>query len=67
MIDPVCLVHGKALSEHECLYCVLCFRSLSLGECNVKANGEIEDVCKQCAGKERLMDKNSDEGTDYHA
>jgi hypothetical protein len=29
MIDPVCLFHGQKLSEHECLYCCLCFKVLT--------------------------------------
>lgn len=51
-IDPVCLIHGKRLSEHHCLYCCLCFRSLTVQECHVLASGEREDVCNECAAHE---------------
>ncbi len=50
--DPVCLVHGKKMSEHECLFCCLCFKSLTPDECNVRENGKKEDVCKACASEE---------------
>ena len=52
--DPVCLVHGKRMSEHVCLYCCLCFKSLTPEECNVREDGTKEDVCKECAGMEKL-------------
>ena len=51
-IDPVCLVHGKKMSEHVCLYCCLCWKGLTLDECHVTANGVKEDVCKPCAKRE---------------
>ena len=54
-IDPVCLIHGKKWSEHElgfCLYCCLCFKPLTLKECNLLPNGKREDVCKSCAKRE---------------
>jgi len=50
-IDPVCLVHGKKMSEHDCLYCCLCFRDLKPEDCNVR-NGRREDVCVPCATAE---------------
>ena len=53
IIDPVCLVHGKRMSQHECLYCCLCFRSLTPDECNVTKDGKKEDVCVPCAKKEQ--------------
>lgn len=56
-IDPVCLVHGKKLSEHYCLYCCLCFKSLTPEECNVREDGKKEDVCKPCAAKENCRMK----------
>lgn len=52
-IDPVCLVHGKRMSQHRCLYCCLCFKSLTPEECNVREDGQKEDVCKPCALKEK--------------
>jgi hypothetical protein len=48
-IDPVCLVHGKRLSEHDCLYCCLCFVSLTPEECHIGPDGRREDVCNECA------------------
>lgn len=51
-LDPVCLVHGKRLSEHRCLYCCLCFRSLEPDECAYRPDGTREDVCLPCAEKE---------------
>lgn len=51
--DPVCAIHGKRMSEHQCLYCCLCFKSLTPDECNVTPEGFKEDVCKPCAEAER--------------
>jgi len=51
-IDPVCLLHGKRLSEHVCLYCCLCYRTLTVDECHVRTDGEKEDVCEDCACQE---------------
>ncbi len=53
MIDHTCLVHGKKVSEHDCLYCCLCFKPLTPEECNVRADGKKEDVCRPCAAKEK--------------
>lgn len=53
-IDPVCLIHGKKMSEHHCLYCCLCFKSLTIDECNINEMGAREDVCRQCAQEERI-------------
>lgn len=53
--EPVCLFHGIPHSEHEhgrCLYCALCFKPLTLEECNVLADGRREDVCVPCAEQE---------------
>ena len=52
-IDPVCLIHGKKKSEHLCLYCCLCYKSLTPDECNVLEDGKKEDVCKPCAAREQ--------------
>lgn len=48
-IDPVCLFHGKRLSEHHCLYCCLCFKTLTVEECHQRPDGTREDVCNECA------------------
>ncbi len=53
-IDPVCVFHGKRASEHVCLYCCLCFKSLTPEECHVRSDGEREDVCDECAKLETL-------------
>lgn len=51
-IDPICLVHGKKMSEHDCLYCCLCFRDLKPEECHEREDGTKEDVCIPCADAE---------------
>lgn len=51
-IDPVCLIHGKKMSEHICLYCCLCFKSLTVEQCHVRADGIRIDVCNECVEKE---------------
>lgn len=52
-IDPVCLLHGMRWSEHEfgrCLYCEICFKTLTPDECVTDANGERWNVCPgECA------------------
>ena len=53
--DPVCLVHGKRQSEHECLYCCLCFKSLTKDECSYLPDGTQQDVCVPCAEAEQAM------------
>jgi len=54
-IDPFCLIHGKKMSEHVCLYCCLCFKPLTPEQCNVREDGQKEDVCKSCAEKEKKI------------
>lgn len=51
-IDPICLIHGKKMSEHLCLYCCLCFKPLRPEECYVREDGVKEDVCVPCAERE---------------
>jgi hypothetical protein len=54
-IDPTCAFHGKRWSEHEggrCLYCCLCFKTLTYEECHELPDGTREDVCDECAAKE---------------
>jgi hypothetical protein len=55
MIDPVCLMHGRKMSEHDCLYCCLCFCPLTPDECHVTEDGIKEDVCNDCAIKEAAV------------
>ena len=54
-IDSICLVHGKKMSTHHCLYCCLCFKPLTPEKCNVLEDGTKEDVCKSCAAKEQTL------------
>ena len=54
--------HGDVLaeianSEHDCLYCCLCFKTLTLKECSVGRDGKREDVCTECADLENLYFK----------
>jgi len=51
-LDPVCLVHGLRASEHECLYCALCFRSLTPDVCYEEADGQKVDLCVPCGTAE---------------
>lgn len=54
MIDLVCLVHGLKMSEHQCVYCCLCFTSLKIEECSIdEESGKPQDVCIPCQEKER--------------
>lgn len=58
-IDPVCFFHGKKRSEHECLYCALCFRNLTPEECWVDDTGQKWDVCVECKENERRNDEST--------
>ena len=53
MIDPICILHAKKMSEHVCLYCCLCFKDLTPEECHIREDGRKEDVCEECAERER--------------
>ena len=56
IIDPACAFHGLRWSEHpegRCLYCCLCFRTLTAEECHLLPDGSREDVCDECAETER--------------
>ncbi len=51
-LDPVCLFHGLKASEHPlgfCLFCCLCFKTLTIEECHDLPDGGKEDVCNECA------------------
>ena len=52
MIGPTCAFHGRLWSEHVCLYCCLCFRTLTVEECHLRSDGQREDVCNECAADE---------------
>jgi len=54
-IDPLCLMHGKRLSEHDCLYCCLCFEDLTPEQCHVLPDGTRENICNKCAEAESEM------------
>lgn len=51
-IDPVCLLHCKKKSEHHCLYCCICFKTLVPEECWVDEKGQRWDICKECGEEE---------------
>lgn len=51
--DPICLIHGLPASQHDCLYCCLCFKPLTPAQCHVLPNGSREDVCEACAAAEQ--------------
>ena len=53
-IDPYCLIHGKKMSEHKCLYCCICFKELTIEECAIDKDGKKWDMCKEC-GKRELI------------
>lgn len=54
MIDPVCLFHGKKQSEHDCLFCCLCFETLTPETCHEDEHGIKWDICKQCDYMEKV-------------
>ncbi len=53
MTDITCSLHGRKLSEHNCFYCCICFKDLTIKTANKLPNGKVEDVCKDCAEKEK--------------
>lgn len=57
LIDPTCLMHGQKMSEHDCLFCCLCFKSLTIEECHIidDDQGLREDVCEECAEEEKRV------------
>lgn len=63
---PVCAFHGKTADEHEfgrCLYCCLCFETLTPGDCWQDENGGKWDVCVPCREAELPASGSSDGGT----
>ena len=52
-LDPVCAFHGKRLSEHECLYCCICFETLTRDQCHRGEDGQPWDICEPCWLAER--------------
>lgn len=54
-IDPVCAFHGKRWSEHDggrCLYCCLCFVTLTPDACWQDADGQRWDMCAACGAQQ---------------
>lgn len=47
IIDPICTFHGKRMSEHDCLYCAICFKTITPEECAME-NVRKVDVCLSC-------------------
>jgi hypothetical protein len=67
VIDPTCLLHGLKRSEHDCLYCTLCFKDLTPETCFVDSDGVRWDICPQCeeGGRkyiERMTGKEASDG-----
>jgi hypothetical protein len=62
--DAYCLIHGLKHSEHHCLFCCLCFKTLTVEECHVGADGVKEDICVECAEMEEkvMAEKRSKQG-----
>lgn len=56
-LDPTCLIHGLKMSKHQCLFCCLCFKTLTVDECHVLPDGTKEDVCNDCAQAEESHGK----------
>jgi hypothetical protein len=52
-LDPVCLMHGQRKSQHLCLYCSICYESLTLDQCYQDSDGQRWDICKPCAAREQ--------------
>jgi len=55
MGDPTCAFHGKPWSEHDggqCLYCVICFSTLTYETCYVASDGAKYDICTTCGPRE---------------
>ena len=52
-LDWTCLTHGKKMSEHLCLYCCMCFKSLTPEECTPDEKGQKWDICQSCYDKEQ--------------
>jgi len=52
-LDPTCLFHGKKASEHVCLYCCICFQTLTPDECWVDGDGVKWDLCVECGEREQ--------------
>lgn len=57
LIDPTCLIHGLKKSEHLCLYCCLCFKSLTPDECSRDDDGIAQDVCVPCWEEEKQAER----------
>lgn len=53
MIDPVCIFHMLRRSQHECIYCCLCFETKTRDELSTDESGSLVDVCKKCAEQEK--------------
>lgn len=53
-LDPVCAFHGKRRSEHDCLYCCLCFRfDLPIEAFHALDDGTRVNVCEECHDAEQ--------------
>ncbi|MCR4340280.1 MAG: hypothetical protein NUW01_10395 [Gemmatimonadaceae bacterium] len=53
--NPVCAFHGMTAEEHEhgrCLYCCLCFETLTPDECWADESGDRWDMCRDCGERD---------------
>ena len=53
--DPVCAFHGKRKSERDCLYCCLCFETITPEQCATEPDGTRVDVCTSCYDQEQQV------------
>ena len=59
-LDPVCAFHGLRASEHEhgrCLYCCICFTTLTPETAWADETGQKWDLCVPC-GEQEEKEKN---------
>jgi hypothetical protein len=61
-IDPVCAFHGKRASEHVCLYCCLCFETMTPEECWRDEAGQRWDVHPACHESDLLAFEEANRG-----
>jgi uncharacterized protein (DUF2237 family) len=61
--DRTCLRHGKLMSEHTCIYCVICFEDLRPEQCFIDHFGTRWNLCLACE-KEAAIAYNSVEPPD---
>lgn len=63
--DPVCEIHGKRLSQHECRTCVLCGCDLTPENEVILKDGTSDMTCWNCAWQEVRAMVTGDWDVDY--